>query len=167
MVISRDVTFDESKFGFLMEQSSEEVDDTALDLNLLDVNGEEERQKIYKQTGKCKNQGDTSMSPPARNRTGLEEGSKPIYSHDHRSRHHKNDQESKMEADEGEQEESDEATPPTFCRASANAVEVSDMTEPTTFQEAINGPDQVHWRNAVDAELKSMHLRGVFRAAQL
>ena len=41
------------------------------------------------------------------------------------------------------------------------------MTEPATFQEAINSPDQVHWRNAIDAELKSMHLRGVFRAAKL
>ena len=149
-----------------MEQSSEEVDDTALDLNLLDINEEDVRQKIYEQTGKRKNQGDTSMSRSARHRTGLEEGSAPFYSHDHRSRHHKNDQESKMEADEGVQEESDEATPPTFWRASANAVEVSDINEPTTFQEAINGSDQVRWRNAVDAELKSMHLRGVFRAAK-
>ena len=124
-MISRDVTFDESKFGFVMEQSSEEVDDTALDLNLLDINEEDVRQKIYKQTGKRKNQGDTSMSSSARHRTGLEEGSAPIYSHDHRSRHHKNDQESKMEADEGD--ESDEATPPTFRRASSNAVKVSDI----------------------------------------
>ena len=148
-----------------MEQSSEEVDDTALYLNLLDINEEDVRQKIYKQTGKRKNQGDTSMPRSARHRTGLEEGSAPIYSHDHCSRHHKNDQESKMEADEEEQ--SDEATPLTFWRASSNAVKVSDMNETTTFQKAINGPDQVHWRNAVDAELKSMHLRGVFRAAQL
>ena len=95
-MISRDVTFDESKFGFVMEQSSEEVDDTALDLNLLDINEEDVRQKIYKQTGKRKNQGDTSMSRSARHRTGLEEGSAPIYAHDHRSRHHENDQESKM-----------------------------------------------------------------------
>uniref|UniRef100_H3H8Q5 Reverse transcriptase Ty1/copia-type domain-containing protein n=1 Tax=Phytophthora ramorum TaxID=164328 RepID=H3H8Q5_PHYRM len=53
-------------------------------------------------------------------------------------------------------------------RASANAVEAAaDLSEPTTFQEAVNGPDQVHWRKAIRAELKSMRLRGVFRAAKL
>ncbi|KAG4036606.1 hypothetical protein PC123_g27825 [Phytophthora cactorum] len=42
-----------------------------------------------------------------------------------------------------------------------------DLSEPSTFQEAVNGPDQVHWRKAIRAELKSMRLRGVFRAAKL
>ncbi|GMG17557.1 unnamed protein product [Phytophthora fragariaefolia] len=54
-----------------------------------------------------------------------------------------------------------------FWRASANAVEASDSAEPKTFPEAVNGPDQVHWRKAIRAELKSMRLRGVFRAAKL
>uniref|UniRef100_H3H220 Reverse transcriptase Ty1/copia-type domain-containing protein n=1 Tax=Phytophthora ramorum TaxID=164328 RepID=H3H220_PHYRM len=55
-----------------------------------------------------------------------------------------------------------------FWRASANAVEAAaDLSEPTTFQEAVNGPDQVHWRKAIRAELKSMRLRGVFRADKL
>ncbi|KAG6619107.1 Integrase catalytic core protein [Phytophthora cinnamomi] len=54
-----------------------------------------------------------------------------------------------------------------FWRASANAVEASDSAEPKTFQEAVNGPDQVQWRKAIRAELKSMRLRGVFRAAKL
>ncbi|KAG2795223.1 hypothetical protein PC113_g25298 [Phytophthora cactorum] len=50
----------------------------------------------------------------------------------------------------------------------ANAVEATvDLSEPSTFQEAVNGPDQVHWRKAIRAELKSMRLRGVFRAAKL
>ncbi|KAG2770555.1 hypothetical protein PC112_g25414 [Phytophthora cactorum] len=57
---------------------------------------------------------------------------------------------------------------PMFWRASANAVEATvDLSEPSTFQEAVNGPDQVHWRKAIHAELKSMRLRGVFRAAKL
>ncbi|KAG2795689.1 hypothetical protein PC113_g25234 [Phytophthora cactorum] len=42
-----------------------------------------------------------------------------------------------------------------------------DLSEPSIFQEAVNGPDQVHWRKAIRAELKSMRLRGVFRAAKL
>ena len=41
------------------------------------------------------------------------------------------------------------------------------MSEPTTFQDAVGGPDQDHWRKAIRAELKSMQLRGVFRAAKL
>uniref|UniRef100_H3H3U4 Integrase catalytic domain-containing protein n=1 Tax=Phytophthora ramorum TaxID=164328 RepID=H3H3U4_PHYRM len=57
---------------------------------------------------------------------------------------------------------------PLFWRASANAVEAAaDLSEPTTFQEAVNCTDQVHWRKAIRAELKSMRLRGVFRAAKL
>ncbi|POM64563.1 Integrase catalytic core protein [Phytophthora palmivora] len=54
-----------------------------------------------------------------------------------------------------------------FWRASANAVEASDSAEPKTFQEAVNGPDQTHCRKAIRAELKSMRLRGVFRAVKL
>ncbi|KAG2764319.1 hypothetical protein Pcac1_g24026 [Phytophthora cactorum] len=63
--------------------------------------------------------------------------------------------------------EDDDSTPSGFLRASANAVEAGDLSEPTTFQEAVNGPDQVHWRKAIRAELESMRLRGVFRAAKL
>uniref|UniRef100_A0AAV1TBG1 Polyprotein n=1 Tax=Peronospora matthiolae TaxID=2874970 RepID=A0AAV1TBG1_9STRA len=71
------------------------------------------------------------------------------------------------EEDASVYDQDDDLTPPTFWRASANAVEATDLAEPVTFQDAINGPDQAHWRNAVKAELKSMHLRGVFRAAKL
>ncbi|KAG2872558.1 hypothetical protein PC117_g27995 [Phytophthora cactorum] len=57
---------------------------------------------------------------------------------------------------------------PLPLRTDANAVEATvDLSEPSTFQEAVNGPDQVHWRKAIHAELKSMRLRGVFRAAKL
>ena len=42
-----------------------------------------------------------------------------------------------------------------------------DLSEPSTFEAAVNGPDQVHWRKAIQAELDSMRLRGVFRAAKL
>ena len=60
-----------------------------------------------------------------------------------------------------------ELTPPAFWRASANAVEAKDLSEPATFQDAISGPDQLHWRKAIRAELDSMQLREVFRAAKL
>ncbi|KAF1318445.1 Integrase catalytic core protein, partial [Globisporangium splendens] len=58
-------------------------------------------------------------------------------------------------------------SPVEWWRASANMVVATDMSAPTSFQEAVSGPDQVHWRDAIRAELKSMRLRGVFRAAKL
>lgn len=61
----------------------------------------------------------------------------------------------------------DESEPETFWRASANAVEATNLFEPASYQDAINGPNQVHWRKAIQAELESMRLRGVFRAAKL
>ena len=50
---------------------------------------------------------------------------------------------------------------------SANAVEGTDLSEPTTFKDAVDGPDQVHWHKATCAELDSMKLRGIFRATKL
>ena len=59
-------------------------------------------------------------------------------------------------------DQDDDSTPPTFWRASANAVEATDLAEPATFQDVISGPDQVHWRKTIRAELESMRLPGVF-----
>ncbi|KAG3117042.1 hypothetical protein C6341_g27564 [Phytophthora cactorum] len=36
-----------------------------------------------------------------------------------------------------------------FWRASANAAEAKDSAEPKTFQEAVSGANQVHWRKAI------------------
>ena len=66
--------------------------------------------------------------------------------------------------DQGDEED---ASPPVCCVASVNAVEVNDLSEQATFQEAVDGPDQAHWCKAICAELESMRLRGVFRAAKL
>ena len=54
-----------------------------------------------------------------------------------------------------------------WWKASANAAEVNDSSEPQTFQQAVNSPDAVHWRKAIREELKSLRERGVFRAAKL
>uniref|UniRef100_A0AAV1UAA9 Integrase catalytic domain-containing protein n=1 Tax=Peronospora matthiolae TaxID=2874970 RepID=A0AAV1UAA9_9STRA len=128
VVISRDITFDESAFDFSMDRSSDDDEDAELDLNLLAVNDDDVRQTTFKQTGKRKSEASTDTD---------------VYDQD------------------------DESTPQTSWRASANAVEATDLAEPATLQDAINGPDQAHWRSAVKEELKSMHLRGVFRAAKL
>uniref|UniRef100_A0AAV1VAN2 Reverse transcriptase Ty1/copia-type domain-containing protein n=1 Tax=Peronospora matthiolae TaxID=2874970 RepID=A0AAV1VAN2_9STRA len=58
--------------------------------------------------------------------------------------------------------------PPRFgMRVQTPSKQRSIFSEPSTFEEAVSGPDQVHWRKAIDAELDSMKLRGVFRAAKL
>ena len=55
-----------------------------------------------------------------------------------------------------------------FWHASASIVEaVADLLEPSTYEEAVSGPNQVHRRKAIGAELASMKLRGVFRAAKM
>uniref|UniRef100_A0AAV1UT40 Integrase catalytic domain-containing protein n=1 Tax=Peronospora matthiolae TaxID=2874970 RepID=A0AAV1UT40_9STRA len=158
VVISRDVNFDESTFGLQLPITDEDVDD--LDFELLDLDDEELRQMEYKQTGKRKNRlndEDTAAPRPraVRQRPGLEESSAP----ENNSSHQEEDEETK---------DSGDSTPPVFWRASANAVEAAvDLSEPSTFEAAVSGPDQVHWRKAIHAELESMRLRGVFRAAKL
>ncbi|KAG2758595.1 Retrovirus-related Pol polyprotein from transposon TNT 1-94 [Phytophthora cactorum] len=161
VVISRDVNFDESTFGLSPTISDEDVDD--LDFESLDIDNDGSRQTEYTQAGKRKSrpsdEDEAARRPRAvRHRPGLEEASAPNYSSPHRA-----------DADEEEKhgDEDDDSTPPVFWRASANAVEAGDLSDPTTFQEAVNGPDQVHWRKAIRAELESMRLRGVFRAAKL
>ncbi|KAG2812911.1 Retrovirus-related Pol polyprotein from transposon TNT 1-94 [Phytophthora cactorum] len=162
VVISRDVNFDESTFGLLPPISDEDVDD--LDFDSLGIDNDGSRETEYKQAGKRKSrpsdEDEAARRPRAvRHRPGLEEASAPNGS-------------SPQQADADEEEKSgdqdEESTSPVFWRASANAVEAAvDLSEPSTFQEAVNGPDQVHWRKAIRAELKSMRLRGVFRAAKL
>uniref|UniRef100_A0AAV1V9F8 Polyprotein n=1 Tax=Peronospora matthiolae TaxID=2874970 RepID=A0AAV1V9F8_9STRA len=169
VVISRDITFDESTFDFLMDRPSDDDEDAELDLDLLAINEDDVRQTVCKQTGKRKSEARPGMSRSARPRTRLEQASAPA----HVSNRHQKRRSSAPETMSDDEEDAsvydqdDDSTPPTFWRAGANAVEATDLAEPVTFQDAINGPDQAHWRNAVKAELKSMHLRGVFRAAKL
>uniref|UniRef100_A0AAV1T5G1 Integrase catalytic domain-containing protein n=1 Tax=Peronospora matthiolae TaxID=2874970 RepID=A0AAV1T5G1_9STRA len=162
VMISRDVNFDESAFGLSMLISDDDVD--GLDFESIDLDDEEPRPRHFKQTGKRKAQpshdnDDTSMPRAVRQRPGLEESSAPD---DLSSRRANEDEERKSE------EQHDTPTSSAFWHASANAVEAAvDFSEPSTFEEAVSGPDQVHWRKAIDAELDSMKLRGVFRAAKL
>ena len=159
VVISRDVNFDESTFGLPSSPTlDEDVDD--LDFDSLDIDDDSPTQAEYKQTGKRKdrtseeNQSATK-SRVVRRRPGLEEASAPGSNSPH-------------QASDADEEKSEESASPLFWRASANAVEGAvDLSEPPTFQDAVNGPEQAHWRKAIQAELKSMHLRGVFQAAKL
>ncbi|KAG2954619.1 hypothetical protein PC119_g27970 [Phytophthora cactorum] len=130
----------------------------------MDIDNDGSHQTEYTQAGKRKSrpsdEDEAARRPRAvRHRPGLEEASAPNASSPHRA-------DADEEKKSGDQDE--ESTPPVFWRASANAVEAAvDLSEPLTFQEAVSGPDQVHWRKAIRAELKSMRLCGVFRAAKL
>uniref|UniRef100_A0AAV1TG26 CCHC-type domain-containing protein n=1 Tax=Peronospora matthiolae TaxID=2874970 RepID=A0AAV1TG26_9STRA len=77
VVISRDITFDESTFDFSMDRPSDDDEDAELDLDLLAINEDDVRQTVYKQTGKCKSEARPGMSRSARPRTGLEQASAP------------------------------------------------------------------------------------------
>ncbi|KAG4222827.1 hypothetical protein PC116_g28701 [Phytophthora cactorum] len=178
VVISRDVTFDESSFGVSTTSSSDDDDDASLDFASLEISDADTAGPTeFKQAGKRKTRssdadGMSASSRSVRHATGLEEASAPDDSFERRATRRSS---VRMEPDLADEEEKDthddedgDSTPPVFWRASANAVEAAmDLSEPSTFQEAVNGPDQVHWRKAIRAELKSMRLRGVFRAAKL
>uniref|UniRef100_A0AAV1TKX7 Reverse transcriptase Ty1/copia-type domain-containing protein n=1 Tax=Peronospora matthiolae TaxID=2874970 RepID=A0AAV1TKX7_9STRA len=158
VVISRNVNFDESTFGLSSPTIAEDTDD--LDFDSFDLDDEAPGQEQYKQTGKRKSRPhDKGVPVPptrtVRQRPGLEESSTP----DNHTTHQEEDEEIKN---------ADASTPPVFWRASANAIETAvDLSEPSTFEAAVSGPDQVHWREAIRAELESMRLREVFRAAKL
>ncbi|KAG2789442.1 hypothetical protein PC112_g24431 [Phytophthora cactorum] len=161
VVVSRDVTFDEATFDSASAHDDDEIDEAADCLDDLEISSAAGTSN-FRQAGKRK----TRPDPDARDRssrphrrTGLEEASAPGNDSDDPGRGSP-DQEAKSD-DDGE------STPAMFWRASANAAEAKDSAEPKTFQEAVSGANQVHWRKAIRAELKSMRLRGVFRAAKL
>ena len=57
---------------------------------------------------------------------------------------------------------------PAFLHASAKAVEeTANLSEPSTYADAVSRPYLVHWRNAISADLDSTKLLGVFRAVKL
>uniref|UniRef100_A0AAV1VDJ4 Integrase catalytic domain-containing protein n=1 Tax=Peronospora matthiolae TaxID=2874970 RepID=A0AAV1VDJ4_9STRA len=77
VVISRDITFDESTFDFSVDRPSDDDEDAELDLDLLAINEDDVRQTVYKKTGKRKSEARPGMSRSARPRTGLEQASAP------------------------------------------------------------------------------------------
>ena len=170
VMISHDVTFDESTFVFLQTLPQEIVDDTALEFDSINIS-DEHCTTQFKQTGKRKHpsnqEQDCLQTIPTRHGAGSEEASA---TDDFESHHAKRRLSTRANLDEerkGTDEDEDDTTSQVFWRASANAVEGADLLEPQTFQDAIDGPNQVHWRKAICAELDSMKIRGVFRATKL
>ncbi|KAF1332330.1 putative Integrase, partial [Globisporangium splendens] len=149
VVISRDVNFDEAVIGgTLLNDSADGMTDILNRLEDIEIEGTRPL-SVFKCTGKRHAGTSQSAEIPT------------------------NADESTTEADESDEDGATRRStrrrisPVEWWRASANMVEVRDLSEPTSFQEAVSGAEQVHWRNAIRAELKSMRLRGVFRAAKL
>ncbi|KAF1318415.1 putative Integrase, partial [Globisporangium splendens] len=144
VVISRDVNFDESVIGgSLLNNSAGGVSELLTRLEAIDIEGGY-RLSDFKYTGKRRAGASQSAEIPT-------------------------EDDVKDDNDDGATRRStrQRISPVEWWRASANMVVATDMSAPTSFQEAVSGPDQVHWRDAIRAELKSMRLRGVFRAAKL
>lgn len=144
IVVSRDVNFDESVIGgSVLHDSASGVSELLNRLEAIDIEGGY-RLSDFKYTGKRRAGASQSADIPT----------EPDVTADD---------------DEGATRRStrQRISPIEWWRTSANMVVATDVSEPTTFQEAVSGPDQVHWRDAIRAEHKSMRLRGVFRAAKL
>ncbi|KAF0688450.1 hypothetical protein As57867_019868, partial [Aphanomyces stellatus] len=145
VVISRDVTFDESSFG-LSTGSSSDDEDADLDFDSLEINDNEATGPTeFKQAGKRKDrssdvEGASASSRSRRQATGLEQASAPDSSFERQAKRRSSARVEPTQADEEEKDahddEDDDSTPPVFWRASANAVEADDLCEPKTFQEA-------------------------------
>nr|CCA24845.1 PREDICTED: copia proteinlike putative [Albugo laibachii Nc14] len=135
------------------------------------MNDDDVCQIIYKQTGKRKNCPSNSVLHSTRRRSGLEEVIATDNSSDSHYKHRSNARETlsydKEEKQAYFEDQESDSTPPTFWRASANTVEGKEMNKHATFQEPTNWSDQLHWRNAIETELRSMRHRGVFRATKL
>lgn len=52
--------------------------------------------------------------------------------------------------------------PVEWCRTSANMFEIADLCEPKAYKDAVTGSDQLHWKAAIAAELRSMDDREFF-----
>uniref|UniRef100_A0AAV1TGH0 Integrase catalytic domain-containing protein n=1 Tax=Peronospora matthiolae TaxID=2874970 RepID=A0AAV1TGH0_9STRA len=129
VVLTRDITFDESTFDFSMDRPSEEDEDAGLDLNLLAINDEDVRQTIYKQYGKRKSEASTYMSCSDFHKTGLEQASAlERVSSPHQKRRPTAPITMSDYAEYADvYNQDDELTPPTFWRASANRVKATDL----------------------------------------
>ena len=158
VVISRDVTFDESTFGLSPALPQETVDDAVLDFDSMNIS-DELCTTQFKQTGKRKSRSNSheqvnQRTRPAGSGAGLEEASEPKDFESHQAKRRSITRANLDEERKGGDEDDD--SPQVFWQANVNAVKGADLSEPTTFQDAVGGPDQVHWRKAICAELDSM-----------
>uniref|UniRef100_A0AAV1VG57 Retroviral polymerase SH3-like domain-containing protein n=1 Tax=Peronospora matthiolae TaxID=2874970 RepID=A0AAV1VG57_9STRA len=141
VVISRDATFDESTFGFSPTLPQEMVDDTALYIESMNISDEPHPMQ-FKQTGKRKIRSNSQeqvlqRTLPERRGTGLEESSAPDDFESHQAKRRSSARDNLDEERKGSDEDNEDATPQVFWRASANAVEGTDLSEPTTFGDAV------------------------------
>ncbi|CEG49316.1 FOG: Transposon-encoded proteins with TYA, reverse transcriptase, integrase domains in various combinations [Plasmopara halstedii] len=167
VVISRDVNFDESSFGFSAASYSDDEDDEfgIFDLDSLDIM-KSAPPSDFRLTRRRKKRSATRdanrMSQSHHHqhqRASLVETSAPEDLYERRTRYRPMQKKERVSTEEEEKDaqlHSDSDSIPAFWRVSANAVEASDLSERLVFQDAINGYDQIHWRKAINVEVDSM-----------
>ena len=138
VVISRDVTFDESTFGFSPALPHEVVDDTAMDFDSMNIS-DEPCTTQFKQTGKRKSRSNRhehiyQQTIPARNGAGLEEASAPDDFESHQTKWRSRTRDNLDEERKVGDEDDDEDSPQVFWQASANAVEGADLSSRQHFK---------------------------------
>ena len=118
VVISRDVTFDESTFGFSPALPQEAVDDTALDFDSMNIS-DEPCTTQFKETGKRKNRSNSheqvnQRTRPARSGAGLEEASAPNDFESHQAKRRSRTRANLDEERKGGDEDEDDGSPQVF-----------------------------------------------------
>ena len=154
IIISRDVDFDENKIK-TSSINYENEDEIELNLDNLQINEPESSQNNQQQEND-QHQPNYAESDEERKR----------------KRSNYDNEWSEEESNQGWQDSIRKShrkrrAPIDFWKASANSVEFQDMFEPTTYEEALDCEESMHWQKAIDEEIKSMHLRKVFEPAIL
>lgn len=148
VVISRDVTFDESVPGGTHFRNYSPNMDVDVILDRLDEVENEGGLNLanFKYGGKRRSGAAQPMEPSSSSESADDEAS---------------------DTEATRRSTRQRVSPVEWWRASANMVELQDSSEPKTFQEAVSGPDQTHWKAAIAAELRSMDDREVFLQSRL
>ena len=130
-----------------------------LDMELLNLATLDQHVVDFCMSGKRRNRPskDEGISGPqvVRRRAGLEKASEP------------QDRSTRLADEDMEEENMTQDLPrmsgsPRLWRASVNAIESpTDLMKPSTFEEAITGTDQVHWRKAIRASALDADLRSI------
>uniref|UniRef100_A0AAV1UY74 Retroviral polymerase SH3-like domain-containing protein n=1 Tax=Peronospora matthiolae TaxID=2874970 RepID=A0AAV1UY74_9STRA len=134
VVISRDVTFDEPTFGFSPTLPQEIVDDTALDIESMNISDEPHPME-FKQIGKRKSRSNSQEQAlqrtlPERRGTGFEEASAPDDFETHQAKRRSSARANLDEEQKGSDEDNEDAVEKTAAvkktpRQAASSVEAS------------------------------------------
>ena len=147
VVISRDVTFDESSLGDLSVNIFDDLEEANLDFDAVEISDDDSSYTTdFKQIGKRKDRSSDlnrsfKVSIPDYHETGLEEGSalKDLESRRPKRRLNARKEPTLTHEINASRNDDSNSTPPAFRRASANAVKAKDLSERPHFKIPLAG----------------------------